>query len=414
MRTAKPANIRKRAPYRRANRLNVLLAFVPVSIVLEWLHLSPTLVFVSSCLAIVPLAGLMGGATEDVAGRIGSTWGGLLNATFGNAPELIIAMLALRAGLPGVVKASITGSIIGNLLLVVGLAVLLGGIRHKTQSFNQHSAGLHSSLLVMSVLALMVPAVFVRSAPGLIGGNRDPRVESLSLAVAGVLIVVYGLSLFFSLKTHESLLTGIEPEAGEDRAPRGLPAAVGLLLGSTLFVALESEFLVGSIDGVTKALHLSQVFVGVVVVAIIGNAAEHVTAVVFARRNQMDLALKIAIGSSTQIALFVAPLLVFASLAMGHPMTFIFNTFELVSIAFAVTIVTVISLDGQTHWMEGVLLLAAYIVIALAFYYIPTEGRPAVAPAPSGSTTSWLPPPAAGRGMRLQPLGEFKGSEGGQ
>ena len=385
MRTRKTPKTRKAARPQQRNRLNVLLAFVPVSIALELLHQSPTLVFTACCLSIVPLAALMGSATEDIASRIGSTCGGLLNATFGNAPEIIIAVLALRAGLTEVVKASITGSIIGNLLLVVGLAALWGGIRHKTQTFNQHAAGLQSSLLVMSVLALMVPAVFVRSAPGLGGMYHDPRVESLSLGVAGVLIIVYGLSLFFSLHTHESLLTGVEIEAKHDRTPRRLRAAVALLLGSTLVIALESEFLVGSIVGVTQALHLSQTFVGVVVVAIIGNAAEHASAVVFARRNQMDLALKIAVGSSTQIALFVAPLLVFVSLAMGHPMTLIFNTFELVSIAFAVLIVAFISLDGQTHWMEGVLLLAAYAVIALAFYYIPTE-RPAAGAKTSGAT----------------------------
>lgn len=357
--------------------LNYLLIFVPVSMVLEWRHAPAGWIFAAACLAIIPLAGLMGTATEELAKCLGPTWGGLLNATFGNATELIIAILALNAGLLDVVKASIAGSIIGNLLLVMGLSILVGGARHRTQRFNPHSAGLHSSLLVLSVIALIVPAAFVHAVPGLyarsLAAEPAQRVESLSLAVAGVMLVVYLLSLFFSLRTHESLLlsrgAGSEPGA---EAPAMKPwQAVALLLLSTLVIAVESEFLVGSITPVTRSLGLTEMFVGVVVVAIIGNAAEHATAVMFAWRDNMDVALNIAVGSSTQVALFVAPLLVFIGAAFGHPMTLIFNPFELVSIAFAVTITAVISLDGRSHWMEGALLLAAYVIIALAFYYIP-------------------------------------------
>lgn len=362
--------------------LNLLLVFIPVSIVLEFMHAAPGWTFASACLAIIPLAGLMGTATEELAKCLGPTWGGLLNATFGNATELIIAVLALNAGLLEVVKASITGSIIGNLLLVMGLSILIGGARYKTQRFNTHSAGLHSSLLVTSVIALIVPAVFVHAVPGLyqesLATTPAQRVESLSLAVAGVMLVVYLLSLFFSLRTHESLLLSRGAGSEENHeAPAMKPwQATLLLLGSTLVIAIESEFLVGSITPVTKSMGLTEMFVGVVVVAIIGNAAEHATAIMFAWRNNMDVALNIAVGSSTQVALFVAPLLIFIGAAFGHPMTLIFNPFELVSIGFAVTITAVISLDGRTHWMEGSLLLAAYIIIALAFYYIPPSAPP--------------------------------------
>jgi Ca2+:H+ antiporter len=369
-----------------------LLVFVPVSFLLALSGASGTVVFVCACLALMPLAAAMGSATEDLSHHVGTTWGGLLNATFGNATEIIIALLAIRAGLLDVVKATITGSIIGNLLFVVGLAALMGGLKHKIQSFNQHTAGLRSSLLVMSVLALMVPAVFVHAIPGLYahagGTSVDARVEHLSFGVSGVLVVVYLLSLFFLLKTHESLLVVGDDPAPTRKASRSPRAALGLLAVSTIAIALESELLVGGISSVTRYLGLNQLFIGVVVIAVVGNAAEHAAAVVFARRNQMDLALNIAVGSSIQIALFVAPLLVFASVALGHPMTLIFNPFELVSIAFAVTITAVISLDGQTHWLEGVLLLAAYIVIALAFYFIPsgaTGGGAAKTAAASGA-----------------------------
>jgi Ca2+:H+ antiporter len=358
--------------------LNYLLIFVPVSILLEWTHAGAGWVFATSCFAIIPLAGLMGTATEELAKCLGATWGGLLNATFGNATELIIAILALRAGLLEVVKASITGSIVGNLLLVMGLSILVGGVRFKTQKFTAHLAGLHSSLLVMSVLALMVPAIFVHAVPGLYAKSQAAvpaqRVESLSLAVAGVMLAVYLLSLFFALRTHESLLLSRSAESEESEPPTmKVWQAVALLLLSTLVIALESEFLVGSLTSVTKSLGLTEMFVGVIVVAIIGNAAEHATAVMFAQRNRMDIALNIAIGSSTQIALFVAPLLVFVSAALGHPMTLIFNPFELVCVTFAVTITAVISLDGRSHWMEGVMLLASYIVMGLAFYFIPPD-----------------------------------------
>jgi len=356
------------------NPLNLLLLFIPVSLALEVFHGPPLFVFISAGLAIIPLAGWMGNATEALAHRMGATWGGLLNATFGNAAELIIAIFAIRAGLIRVVEASITGSIIGNLLLVVGASFLAGGIKYKTQRFNRDLAGMHCALMMMSVVALMVPALFVYTSHGKLGAIQgaviDPRVESLSLGVAGVLIVIYALSLVFSLITHESLLGGPTREEGKVAA-MAPGRALGLLLIATALLAWQSELLVGSVEAVTASLGLTEMFVGVVIVAVIGNAAEHSAAIMFALRNQMDVALNIAVGSSTQIALFVAPLLVFVSLAMGHPMSLIFHPFELVSVAFAATIAVFINLDGRSNWFEGALLLGTYAIIAMAFFFIP-------------------------------------------
>jgi Ca2+:H+ antiporter len=348
--------------------LNLLLVFVPISVVLEVSHSPPLAVFITACLAIIPLAGLMGTATEELAKHLGPTIGGLLNATFGNATELIITLFALQRGLLEVVKASIAGSIIGNILLVLGAAVLAGGLRFAHQTFNQSAAAMHSSMLVLAVTALLVPAFFIHGHPGPLSGEEALRAEALSLWVAGILILVYLAGLIFSLRTHQSYFTTGE-ELDEEPPLWSKRRALAVLAIATAGVALDSEFLVGAIEPVTESLGLTQMFIGVIIVPIIGNAAEHATAIVVAMRNKMDLSLQIAIGSSTQIALFVAPLLVFISLAMGHPMNFLFNSFELIAIALAVAIACVISLDGETHWLEGLQLLAAYFIIAVAFFY---------------------------------------------
>jgi Ca2+:H+ antiporter len=349
--------------------LNLLLAFVPISLVLELTHGPPLAIFVTACLAILPLAGLMGQATDELSKHLGSTIGGLLNATFGNAAELIITIFALRQGLLDVVKASIAGSIIGNILLVLGAAVFAGGLRYARQKFNRVAAGMHSSMLVLAVTGLIVPALFIHTHPGPLSPSAAWRAELLSLWVAGTLIVVYLAGLIFSLRTHQSFFTTgeeLDPEPPHWPKRRSL-----IVLGlATVAVALESEFLVGSVDHVTRELGLSQMFIGIIIIPLIGNAAEHATAVTMAMRNKMDLSLQIAIGSSTQIALFVAPLLVFLSLLLGHPMDFLFNTFELVAIALAVAIASLISLDGETHWLEGLQLLAAYFIIAVAFFFV--------------------------------------------
>ncbi len=352
------------------NPLYLLLLFVPVAAALGYLvHAAAILVFLSSALAIVPLAAIMGKATERIAARVGEGLGGLLNATFGNAAELIIALMALRAGLHDLVKASITGSIIGNILLVLGLSVMLGGIRYETQSFNRTAANLGSTMLVLSAIGLVVPAIFHRVAQG---GSRAVERE-LSLEIAVVLIVTYVLSLIFTLKTHKHLYVG-HSEPGRTPNTGGWSAgkSVGILMTATVLVAWMSEFLVGATKEAAEALGMHEVFVGVILVAIIGNAAEHSTAVMAARKNMMDLSINIAAGSSIQVALFVAPLLVFLSYFVGpSPIDLQFTTFEVVAVALSVATMALISQDGESNWMEGVQLLAVYFILALAFYFLP-------------------------------------------
>ena len=366
------------------NILNLLLVFVPIGIVLELMHANAVAIFIVSCLAIIPLAGLMGKATEHLAEKMGEGVGGLLNATFGNAAELIIAIMALRLGEYEVVKASITGSIIGNILLVFGLSVLLGGLKFESQRFNRTAASLGSTLLVLSAIALVLPAVFHmlvqdRLDPVLIGDEHE-----LSLEISFVLIVTYALSLLFSLRTHKHLYVGEEAEHGDEAmGTHGWSQRKSLvvLLVATALVALMSEFLVGAVDAAARTLGMTQVFVGVIVVAIIGNAAEHSTAVLMAIKNKMDLAINIAVGSSIQIALFVAPVLVFLSYVIGpQPMDLLFTNLEVLAIVLSVVIMALIAQDGESNWMEGVQLLAVYIILGIVFYYLPMPAE-AVVPA---------------------------------
>ena len=353
--------------------LRWLLLGVPVSVVLNYLvpNEPAWLLFTTACVAVLPLAGLMGEATEELAKHLGPNIGGLLNATFGNAAELIITIFALRAGLLDVVQASLTGSIIGNLLLVLGLALLLGGWKRKRQTFDRTLAGVHSSLLILAVAGLMVPAVFVHALPGHAhdhAGTNDPQVWRLSLGVSVVLIGSYLLGLWFSLRTHQSVFTG-GGEAEQPHWSRG--KAVTVLAIATAFVAWMSEMLVHSVEPMTASLGLSALFVGVIIIPIIGNAAEHATAVTMAMQDKMDVALGIAVGASAQIALFVAPLLVFISALFGQQLSLIFTQVELVAMAFSVAVVAFVSHDGETHWLEGVQLLALYVIIALAFLLVP-------------------------------------------
>jgi Ca2+:H+ antiporter len=348
--------------------LTVLLVFVPVSIVLELQHTNPVFIFVSSCLAIIPLAGLMGEATEKLAERSGPGIGGLLNATFGNAAELIIAIIALRKGLYEVVKASLTGSIIGNILLVLGLSVLCGGVKFESQKFNRVAAGLGATLMSLSAVALVIPDVYHLLA----GAEAKIHEQDLSLMIAIVLFVTYLLSLLFSLKTHKHLYAGDGVAEAHGKGAHGSVAgSLMMLLGATAGVALMSEFLVGTVEHTARAFGMSDVFVGVIVVAIIGNAAEHSTAVLVAMKNQMDLALNIAIGSSIQIALFVAPLLLFLSYAFGRPMDLLFTNLEVIAVGISVWALSLVAQDGESNWMEGILLLAVYIILGIAFYFMP-------------------------------------------
>jgi len=350
----------------KRNWLLLLLVFVPISLVLEHLlHAGGLTVFLASAAAIIPLAALMGRATERLAERLGEGIGGLLNATFGNAAELIIAIVALRAGLYDLVKASITGSIIGNILLVFGLSALWGGLRRDTQKFNSTAASLGSTLLVLSAIGLLVPAIFHASAQG---------ERTLSLEIAIVLIVVYALSLVFTLKTHKHLYTGELHAATTDNVAHTASPwrALALLLIATAGVALMSELLVGAVEEAAEQFHMNDIFVGVILVAIIGNAAEHSTAILMAGKNRMDAAVSIAVGSSIQVALFVAPLLVLLSYWIGpRPMDLLFTNLEVFAVAIAVSIMAFITHDGESHWMEGVQLLAVYVVLGMAFYFLP-------------------------------------------
>jgi Ca2+:H+ antiporter len=341
--------------------LRYLLVLIPISIVFELMHLNPTLVFITSALAIVPLAGLMGEATEEISVYSGPRMGGFLNATFGNATELIIAFFALKEGLFEVVKASIVGSVIGNILLVLGLSMIMGGFKFKTQSFNKKAVEVSSSMLLFSVIGLSIPAIFTHTIKV---DLLTSKYESLSIAVALIMFVIYILGLYFSFFTHKDIYGSEHKEEIESKW--SLKKALLVLLTATVCIALESEFLVGSVEEMTETLGLSKFFVGIIIIPIIGNAAEHSTAVVMALKNKMDVAVEIAIGSSLQIILFVAPILVFLSL-LFKPMSIIFNEFELVALIVAVIIANRVSNDGESNWLEGVQLIAVYIIIAICF-----------------------------------------------
>jgi Ca2+:H+ antiporter len=357
--------------------LFILLLFIPISIAAHFLEWGSAVVFITSGLAIVPLAGLMGTATEEIAVVVGPSLGGLLNATFGNATELIIALIALNAGLVDVVKATITGSIISNLLLVMGFAMLLGGLRYKEQEFQPIVARVNASSMNLAVIAMLLPTAMDATSVGL----SEVTIQRLSVAVAVVLILVYGLTLLFSMKTHSYLFdvgmadmedlaeSNLVPENSEHKP--NLLLWVGVLLGVTLLVAFESELLVDTLEEATAKLGLTALFTGVIVLPVIGNAAEHATAVTVAMKNKMDLSVSVAVGSSLQIALFVAPVLVLTGWLLGKPMDLDFNPFELVAVVVSVLIANSISSDGKSNWLEGTLLLATYLVLGLAFYFHP-------------------------------------------
>lgn len=350
--------------------LNWLLIFVPVAIGLEFLKPEAhTLIFLASCLAIVPLAGWLGNATGELARHTGEGVGGLLNATFGNAAELIIAIAALQKGLYPVVKASLTGSIIGNVLLVLGVAVLAGGIKHKEQKFNPTAARAQATLLTLAAIAMIMPAAFhYLSGPG--GRIRE---NDLSLEISIVLLLTYGTHLLFSLHTHKELFAGEGTHSeGSDESGWSLRNSILILIGATALIAWISEILVGSVQEAAAAFGMTSIFVGVIVVAVVGNAAEHSTAVMMALQNRMELSMGIAIGSSLQIALFVAPVLVIASHFIGpKPMDLVFTPAEVLAVFLAVLITGQIASDGESNWLEGVQLLAVYLILAVVFYALP-------------------------------------------
>ncbi|MEH2063140.1 MAG: calcium/proton exchanger [Nostoc sp.] len=350
--------------------LFVLLLFIPVSLAAHFLEWGDLIVFITAGLAILPLAAWMGTATEEIAVVVGPSLGGLLNATFGNATELIIALVALNAGLIDVVKASITGSIISNLLLVMGFSMLLGGLRYKEQTFQPIVARVNAASMNLAVIAILMPTAMNYTSQGI----NEETLQNLSIAVAVVLILVYALTLLFSMKTHSYLYDVGVAETEEEETSHAKPNMtlwIGVLLVCTLLVAIESEMLVGTLEVATSQLGLTALFTGVILVPIVGNAAEHATAVTVAMKDKMDLSLSVAVGSSMQIALFVAPVLVIAGRILGQPMDLDFKPFELVAVVVSVLIANSISSDGKSNWLEGTLLLAAYTVLGFAFYFHP-------------------------------------------
>ncbi len=378
----KTANILREIFSDPSHWVDALIVFVPVAIALFLLHVDPTWIFITSALGIVPLAGILGEATDVLAHRAGAQAGALLNATFGNAAELIITIAAIRAGLIEVVKASITGSIIGNILLVLGLSVLVGGLRHGFQHFQQRRASVSVTTMALAVIGLVIPAVFNHA----IEVRSQLDVEYLSIGVAVALMLGYALSLIFTLRSPGEELLALDPDSGDeekalaakkpaeasDSPAWSLRQALTILVVTVVFIAALSEILVDAIEPVIREHGLTELFVGVIVVPIIGNAAEHLVAVEMALKNKMEVTIGIALGSSMQIALFVAPLLVFLSLLAGYPMSLVFNPFELAALGASVVIAALIALDGESNWLEGAQLLIVYVILALAFFYLPT------------------------------------------
>jgi Ca2+:H+ antiporter len=345
-----------------------LLVFVPIALLVKPLGLGELWLFITAAAAIIPLAKILGTATEELALRVGSGIGGLLNATFGNATELIIAFFALQEGLYDVVKASITGSILGNVLFVLGLAMYLGGLGREKQLFNRTAAGVSASQLTLGTLGLIIPAAFVLTSP--LGELETDTIEWLSIGVALILLGSYAAQMVFFLRTHKHLYSE-EDEMAMHSEAWSVRHSVIVLLGATALIAVMSELLVEGVEYLTVQLGLTELFVGVILIALIGNAAEHLTAVTVAIKDKMDLAVNIAMGSTLQVALFVAPVLVLVGFFTGHPLDLVFHLFEVVAIVLTMLIVNAITNDGESNWFEGLQLLAGYAIMAVAFFFHP-------------------------------------------
>lgn len=341
-----------------------MLVFVPLAAIATVGSLNPVIVFFLSALAIIPLSRYIGEATDQLSRHSGAAMGGLLNATFGNAPELIIALFALNAGLIEVVKASITGSIIGNILLVMGAAMFAGGLKHKVQKFNRTAVLSVASTLLLAAIALVMPAIFVQTSPNV----ESVVIEHLSFVVAILMIAIYIGNLVFSLLTHRHLYT---EEVAEYEADWGKWKSTAVLLGSTLFVAWMSHILVSAVEPIVHQLGWTEMFIGVIVIAIIGNVAEHASAVLVAVKGRMDLSIQIALGSATQIAMLVAPLLVLVSFLFDTHITLVFSMFEVITVVLSVLIANLVIEDGESNWLEGLQLIAAYAIMAVAFFFHP-------------------------------------------
>jgi Ca2+:H+ antiporter len=350
-------------------RINLLVLAAPVSWVLDAVAPESPWIFLTAAIALVPLAGLIGLGTEQLAERAGPVWGGFLNATFGNAAELIIAIVALHKGHIDLVKASITGSIVGNLLLVLGLSAFVGGLGRRSQTFNRTAAGNMTAMLFLAVVALVMPAVFDLALFGSLA-PRPPAIDRLSVWSSVVMILAYIGSLVYAFTAQRDLFRQVEPKSHE-AARLTTAAAMGLLGLGTVLTAIQSEVVVGSLQPALTRFGFTELFVGVIVIAVVGNAAEHYSAVAAARRNDMTLAVEIAIGSSAQIALLVAPVIVLYSHLIGRPMSLLFNALEIAAIGLSVLATAFVASDGETNWVEGWQLLAVYLILALAFYFVP-------------------------------------------
>lgn len=343
-----------------------LLVVAVLAVVGELLHWPPVIIFFAAALGVVPMASFMGRATEELAFYTGPKLGGLLNATLGNAAELIIAIVAIREGLLTLVLASITGSILGNILLILGLSMFLGGRKHGIQKFDRTQAGVNATMLILAVIALAIPSFFNFR----IADVNKASVEYLSLGTAVVMLAIYILSLVFSFRGPS---TQRELAAAHDHQPtwsRGM--SIGVLIGATVGIVILSEVLVGAVEPVVHDLGISEFFLGIILIPLVGNVAEHLVAVQVALKNKMELSLAISIGSSLQIALFVTPILVFISLLLGNPLQLTFDQFEIVAMIGAALIAALIALDGESNWLEGAQLLGVYLIIALAFFFLPS------------------------------------------
>ena len=360
--------------------INLLLLFLPIALIGRIVGWGEAIVFVASALAIIPLSGMIGEATEMLAAKLGQRIGGLLNATLGNAAELIITGFALRAGLTDLVKASIVGSVLGNLLLVTGFSFLVGGLKNGIQTFDRRNAGSNTTLMILAFLTLAIPSAF---DSGLLNASSDPRGHELffTIGIALVMITLYVLSIIYSLRSPETSPMVAETTAGialEQGEPVNMRSALILLALATIGIVLMSESLVATVEPVAHSLGLSEFFVGIIVVPLIGNVAEHVVAMQIARKNRMDLALAISIGSSLQVALFVTPVLVFISLLFPARLLLVFTPYELLALATGSIVAALVSFDGESNWLEGVQLLAVYLILALAFFLLPSIGATAV------------------------------------
>ncbi len=360
--------------------LSLTAIFTLLAIGLSFTSAAPLLVFGVAALAILGLAAVLGGATEELGAHLGHRVGGILNATVGNVGEIIIAVFALKAGLIDLVKASITGSIIGNVLLVFGASVTVGGLKHGIQRFDARSAGMNAVQLVLATIGLVVPAMFALSVGGEHVAQNFLPIESVTLGVAGLLVVLYGLSVYYDLtRPMGAVRSGDEmhtADAAEAAARRHWSRPLGMLVVAAAALAWVSEILVGAVEPVVHELGVSQFFLGIVVIPIIGNLAEHLVALQLARKNQMDFAIAVSLGSATQVALFAAPLLVFLSIPLGHPLTLVFTPLEVIAVGMAALIAALIAIDGESNWLEGVQLIAVYLILAVAFFFLPFGPAP--------------------------------------